>query len=73
MPFSELLILFPGLPDFFRFLGVRELPSAPTVEACIALLQDELFEDLGMTRQCMLRSLESYLAEKTRKTGAGKH
>jgi len=62
MAFSELLVLFPGLPDFFRSLGVHELPPAPTVTASIALLQDGLLEDVGMTRQCLLQSLASYLA-----------
>jgi len=63
---SELLALFPGLPDFFEAQGICALPQAESIEESLALLPDDLLEDIGMSRGYLLQSLDSYLAEQAR-------
>ncbi|BCS54164.1 ATP-binding cassette domain-containing protein [Geobacter sp. SVR] len=70
-PYSEIAVpelvrMHPDALDYFRVMGVRELPPAPTVAASIAALQDEVLEDIGLTRQELLDRFEAHLTEKSR-------
>jgi len=61
MPLTDLLESYPQVREYFSAMGLRELPLCETLTKSIAILSDELLEDIGMDRQELLQNFNAFM------------
>jgi ABC-type lipoprotein export system ATPase subunit len=61
IPLEQLLLEHPHLKEFFRAMGLPELPPGLTLAASLEAIDEELLLDVGIERQDFLARFTDYL------------
>ncbi|BDV42187.1 ABC transporter ATP-binding protein [Geotalea uraniireducens] len=61
LPLERLFHEHPHVRDFLAALGLAELPAGPTLASCLAALDEERLEDVGLERQELLARFAAYM------------